>query len=483
MKYVFFVVSVLLLSCSSRINDIQQISSEKITEFASNDKTLEDCFQWAKKQALVYAHDGTDSVGFWYEAALPNREAFCMRDVSHQSVGAQILGLKAHNKNMFLKFAQNISESKDWCSYWEINRYNRPAPVDYANDREFWYNLNANFDVTLACLKMYEWTADDSFLKDKMFVNFFEKTYDKYVYHWQLDVPHLMTRPRFMHTPELFNPNKGFHACRGLASYVENFDGLNMSLDLICYLYAGYKTYSQMLLLNGKKQEAEMYADKAVEYQKLMENNWWNEEKHYYHTFHTTANEYYKGEGVTFALWTDAIFSAERIRYSVEELLSKEWNVENESYFPTLLYRYGYNKEAYDYLIKLRSNRRNAYPEVSYAWIEGLVGGYMGIKPEASTNSICTLFRAVGDDTAEVTNVPVWNGSVSLQHKGHQESRLRNNTGKSFIWKACFLGTWSQAEVNGKKIAVEHIADILGNKFTVVKVKIGRDKELTVTVL
>lgn len=42
---------------------------------------------------LSYAHDGTDSVGYWYEAALPQRETFCMRDVSHQSVGAQILGL------------------------------------------------------------------------------------------------------------------------------------------------------------------------------------------------------------------------------------------------------------------------------------------------------------------------------------------------------------------------------------------------------
>jgi len=31
-------------------------------------------------------------VGYWYEAALPGREAFCMRDVSHQSIGAETLG-------------------------------------------------------------------------------------------------------------------------------------------------------------------------------------------------------------------------------------------------------------------------------------------------------------------------------------------------------------------------------------------------------
>ena len=48
---------------------------------------------------------------------------------------------------MFLKFAQNISESKDYCSYWEINKFDEPAPVDFRNDKDFWYNLPANFDV------------------------------------------------------------------------------------------------------------------------------------------------------------------------------------------------------------------------------------------------------------------------------------------------------------------------------------------------
>ncbi|MFA6126609.1 MAG: hypothetical protein WC699_04845 [Bacteroidales bacterium] len=33
-----------------------------------------------------------DPVGPWYEAAEPGREAFCMRDVSHQSMGAHALG-------------------------------------------------------------------------------------------------------------------------------------------------------------------------------------------------------------------------------------------------------------------------------------------------------------------------------------------------------------------------------------------------------
>jgi len=61
-------------------------------ELRSSDQELVQAFDWAKKQALSYVFDG-DPVGPWYEAALPGRRAFCMRDVSHQAAGAQALGL------------------------------------------------------------------------------------------------------------------------------------------------------------------------------------------------------------------------------------------------------------------------------------------------------------------------------------------------------------------------------------------------------
>jgi hypothetical protein len=51
-----------------------------------------------------------------------------MRDVSHQCIGGEILGLSQENRNMFTLFAKNISASKDWCSYWEINKWGKPAP-------------------------------------------------------------------------------------------------------------------------------------------------------------------------------------------------------------------------------------------------------------------------------------------------------------------------------------------------------------------
>jgi hypothetical protein len=142
---------------------------------STSDTKLKETFDWAKNMALSYAHDGNDPVGRWYEAALPGREAFCMRDVSHQSIGGEILGLSPHNFNMMVKFAANISESKDWCSYWEINRYDKPAPADYADDKQFWYTLTASPDVIQTCYRLYNWTGNKAYLSNPVLNNFYEK--------------------------------------------------------------------------------------------------------------------------------------------------------------------------------------------------------------------------------------------------------------------------------------------------------------------
>ena len=174
-----------------------------------------------------------------------------MRDVSHQSVGAHILGLAAHNKNMFGRFVSNISEDRDWCSYWEINRYDKPAPVDYASDDAFWYNLNANFDVMQACLKMYAWTGDRDYIAGDAFAEFYNRTAADYVARWMLEPENVMRRPRHMNSPAEFDPANMFHTCRGLPSYVENFGGLTMSADLLAAMYAGFAARADMAALRG----------------------------------------------------------------------------------------------------------------------------------------------------------------------------------------------------------------------------------------
>ena len=149
----------------------------------SSDQTLVEGWEWAITQALSFARSG-DPVGDWIEASLPGRSALCMRDVAHQRAGAQILGLREHVKNMLRKFAAHVSGRRDWCSFWEITGDNLPAPQDYINDTDFWYNLPANFDVLAACLRQYLWTGDREYIHDPVFLQFYDRAVTDYVQRW-----------------------------------------------------------------------------------------------------------------------------------------------------------------------------------------------------------------------------------------------------------------------------------------------------------
>lgn len=485
MKYNYLISAVLaffISSCASEATkEVKEVSREEIAVFMSSDTTLQKTFDWAKKQALSYSHDNNDPVGAWYEAALPQREAFCMRDVSHQSIGAHILGLNKHNKNMMRKFVENINPSRDYCSYWEINRYNKPAPADYASDSEFWYNLNANFDVMQACFKLYEWTADREYISDKDFTNFYNISINEYLDKWQLRPENIMERPPYMNQAPDFNEGNNFHTCRGLPSYVENFRGLTLGVDLLATLSGGFRAYSKISALNGNDSIAQEASEMAKKYSDIIDSQWWDKENNRYHTFWTTEKKFYRGEGVPFILWFGATDNIERQQASVTDILSREWNVENMSAFPVLFYQMGYNDVAYNFLTTLPAVNRSEYPEVSFGIVEGIVSGAMGLRASASQKEISTLSRIDRHDTS-INNVPVFNGYVSLKHKGSSWSQIENNTGMDLIWNASFQGKHKFIECEGKKYNAEISTDIKGNDISTIKIKIPQRATKTATI-
>ncbi len=71
-------------------------------EFSCSLSELNRGFSWAKEQALAYVHDGEDPVGLWYEAALPARDAFCMRDTAHHAQARQPSGFPLIRKICFI---------------------------------------------------------------------------------------------------------------------------------------------------------------------------------------------------------------------------------------------------------------------------------------------------------------------------------------------------------------------------------------------
>jgi hypothetical protein len=425
---------------------------------SSNDK-LNTAFDWAKNKALSLSHDGSDSVGYWYEAALPNREAFCMRDASHQAIGASILGLNKHNLNMFLKFADNISAEKDYCSYWEINRYNKPAPVDYTNDKDFWYNLPANFDVIYNAWRLYQWTGDKTYLNHPAFNNFYALSMNQYVDHWWLGYQKIGKRNRNMHNDNA----KRFGSNRGIPTYSEGGRGETMlGIDLTASIIAAYKAYSKILTLNGKSTEANTYLKKAKREQQFLDEFWWDNEKNQYRSVQYTDKsfDYFMvGEQEAFLhylLYFDAIDDQAKISKLADwySLNADKLIVEIKSYLPIIFYENGHAGVASKMIIDLclPENKRRDYPENSFTIIEHITRGLMGVQIDALTNTVSTLARMESEsDWAELTQLAALSNTISVKHTGVSTTTFKNHTGPSLKWRAQIAGNHEYLYINGVK--------------------------------
>lgn len=459
---------ILLFSCST-----------KELSYTSSDKNLEKTFEWARETALSYAHYGEDPVGLWYEAALPSRYAFCMRDASHQSIGAEILGLSGHNYNMMQKFAAKISESKDWCTYWEIDKWDKPCEADYEDDKDFWYNLNANFDVTDACWRLYEWTGDRRYLEDEVFMNFYDISCKEYVQSWKLAPEDMLTRDREVNRLN----GKRFGLCRGIPSYVESVGHMNNSADLIGTIYGGFSAYAHILAETGRTEEAASYEAKAEEYRSHLDSCWWDENAGTYHTFLWSDGSFGDGEGLTHVLWFNIVNDPERISKTAAKMMErKEWNIENISYFPALWYRYAYKDEAYAILSSITEAERKEYPEVSFGMIEGIICGMMGISPSASRLSISTLPQISGEHWMEVSALPMLGGLIDVRHDSNSSTTLRNRCRQSIIWQACFYGEFENIEINGRKHPALHSNDAMGNPISYIEVKVRPGRKISCSI-
>ena len=403
------------------------MAQSETLKFRSTDAALQTAFDRATEMALSHRGSPADPVGDWYEAALPTRFAFCMRDVAHQSIAAEMLGLGKANSNMFSLFAKNISDSKDWCSYWEINKEGKPAPEDYRNDDEFWYNLNANFDVLNAAWKLYLWTGDKRYVNGPEFASFHRKSVREYVERWVLQPDSLLSRPLHPNAHAAYDDKDSFHRCRGLASYSEGVHDLKMGVDLIASLSRGMQTYADILRVEGKSSEATAFDKKAEQYRKHIENKWWSEKEDKYFTYYSSKGAFGYTEGETFLLWFDVLKDTTRTRKTIDQILARDWNIENQSYFPYVLGQYGYPEQIRSQVLHLTdpATKRREYPEVSFGAVQGVVQGIMGIDADARVNRITTLFNGRAEDTHTIENLPVLQRHISVTESAKTAS-LRN---------------------------------------------------------
>lgn len=421
----------------------------------SSDEQLVKAFDWAKRQACSYARDEGDPVGAWYEGGEPGRESFCMRDISHQVMGGHALGLVKHNFNMLHRFAENIAESRDWCSYWGMTRMNLPRRVDYRDDSRFWYCLPANFDVVAACCRMYLWTANPAYINDPVFLNFYEHSMTDYVERWALGPEAIMTRPRLLNVRGIFDPSDKFQPNRGLPGYDEQTKGYTAGSDLIGKEYAAFVAYAYIQDMRGRQDQAQKFMEKAVELRKLINTAWWNEAGQY---FYQRLDKDHKGEGRGGAIFLlhDAVDDA-KIKGALGGDNGGRGGAE-------ILYKYGQADAAYERMLytALDPRSRREYPETSFSWVGTLVNGTMGINLEAPApydawvkgywvDKVVRTLPGLGTKVAwtELSELPVRANTIAVRHDGVRKTRVINQHGPAFIWQACFAGAHESLLVNG----------------------------------
>jgi hypothetical protein len=452
-------------------------------ELETPDAKLAAAFAWAKGQALDYVFPAAvhgDPVGDWYEAALPSRFAFCMRDVSHQATGAHALGLAAFNRNMLGRFARAIAASRDFCSYWEIDKWDRPAPVDYKSDKDFWYNLTANFDVLDACWRQFLWTADRAYIEDPAFLAFYRRSVKDYVEAWDKDGDGI---------PE-HHPEYGY---RGLGGYDEGpFSDLGLyGSDLIAAMARAFESYSGILRVRavpGEQPEAEDLFTRAAVLRAMYDKGWWSDEKGRYADGRVQGGALVFQDVIwngVFPLYFHLIPAGPRRDATIRRIIeAKPEGIEIESYLPEILYRYGQDDAAYARILALAdpSKERREYPEVSFAVVGAIATGLMGAKPVTQAMIETRSGLTASTPWVELRGLPVFNSVVDVRHEGGRKTTLTVRSGGSFFWRAAFDGRWDELEVDGvKKRADGANVDEAGRPVSWVDLEMSAGKTVTVS--
>lgn len=448
-------------------------------ELTSSNTQLNEAFLWAKKTACSYIRDN-DLVGKWYEAALPDRESFCMRDVSHMSTGAYFLGLKDYNKNMLSKFAKYISASRDWCSYWEISKDERPTPIDYTSDEDFWYNLPANFDVMNTCHNMYNLTGDSDYLLKEPFFSFHYHSVNEYSKVWDSDHDGILDS----------SPTKSV-VRRGIASYEESFPGIFTGSDLLAAQAKGYTVFAEIMKLQDKEDSAKKYFRLAEKLEKEYKQNWWDAKDNSFFGYRMDNGKYSKKHNEIFVLLYDLIKEKNKVytilsnfEKSREDGKGKE-AVEGNSYLPLIFYKYNQLEAAYRRMLFMtdQSVERRTYPEVSYVFVGTVLEGLMGVHLIAPENLIQTTPKLPMElDWVEVKNIPWKDGSVILKHTGIQSTTIISEAKQAFTWRAVFFGNQKELWVNKKKVNAKKTTTFDGESQVYVDVVIPPGVTCTVSV-
>lgn len=459
-------------SASSRMSDPAPRASphsQGSVLFESSDPQLVRGFEWAKQRALAYTYTG-DPVGDWYDSTAGDRHTFCVRDVSHQSIGAAALGLSGHTRNMLRRLASSASRGRNWASVWEINKDG--FPVASQDDAHSAYFLPANFDLMRACYRQFLWTGDSVYL-DARFSNFYDKTVDDYVAAWD-------------HNRDGVMESSPAAKAQATPSYYQGKPKALIGADMMAAQYAGYLTYAAIQEAHGKagslsKKLADDYRARATALRTLYNTEWWNPVQNRHYSFLLPDHSYsgrYVPDASVFALLFGIPEDGVKTVAALDELEKNRPEFDQTlSYYPEVLFQYGRQEAAYRYLLELTDANfaGRGMPEVVFAYVGAIATGLSGLSPDASHQTLETLPRLPHQvQWTKLRHLPVLQNMVSIHHRGVAETSVTNEAGPDFTWTAAFDGTpidrAPQILVDGSPVAATSVERV--NHQTVVFVSV-----------
>lgn len=441
----------------------------------SPDRRLVQGFLWAKTQAMAYVFP-SGPVGPSYTAGFPKRGGFNCRDVSHQSLGANVLGLAAFNKNMFRRLAASVAAPRDWCAYWTIDRDNQPSPADYRSDKDFWFCLPANFDLLQACYQQYLWTGDPDYLHDPVFLNFYDHTVTDYVRSWDKDNLGIPVSLKS-------------YGYRGIGSYDENLQLHPLiGADLVAAEYAGYRAYSKINILLGNAIKARQYRLKADDLRAIFNRVWWDASTQSFYQF--MLQDWKLSHGAPDVHWLTMWFGITDTGPKTYSEIDRPQShapcrVETLSYIPEIEYRYGRDDTAYLWLMQLTDPnlKRREYPEVSYAVIRTVTLGTMGVFVDAPNHTVMTRSHLTPETPwATLRNIPALDGEITVRHQGAKATTFTLQKGSAVTWRASFPVSLPSLRVDGVRTPTRSAGSLNGHPETHITVPVRPGESHTVEV-
>jgi hypothetical protein len=432
----FCLTTSLFLIASPFQTAFSQTSDLKIS---SSSKTLNDGFVWAKKTALSYVRTGQNS-GYIasYEAALPGRNAFCIRDIEHMALGAHFLGLDNENLTMMKAFAGTATAASDYVPAWHIDFYGKIW--------ERGHQVPTVFDAIWASYKQYLWTGNREWIDSPALFNFYKNSVTNYISRHDGNIAGngIADAPGVDGWSNTCTYNEG-----SVDKFKEAGDGIGMQ-------YQGFKSYAEILRARGDIAGSDSYMAKANDILNMFRSNFWAGSTYY--RGRRSLSSYSAGYGrensflmPATELTEPGVRTTNYLQFIYDNCADD--NGEAKSYLPEAFYPYGEREKGWFWL-KSNYNSRWEYPEISYTCIGNTIRWLMGVSADAPANFVLTLPQLPSEITwIEADNVLIGSKKVKVRHDNNTKTTLTNRSGATINWEARFYGNFPNLFVAGKSVA------------------------------